>query len=59
MESYYNQKDYYSEESYLDAFGGKVESFVPDISIFGSFEIKLSRPIVFPKTLVEEYIPGY
>ena len=48
LSSYYENMNWYSEDSYLEAYGGKVESEIPEITIFGSFEIRFNRPIVFP-----------
>ena len=49
----------YSEESYLEAYGGKAVGKVDEISIFGVFQIKLNRKLIFPQYLVEDYIQGY
>ena len=59
LSTYYESMNWYSENSYLEAYGGKVESEIPEITIFGSFEIKFNRPIVFPESLVADYIPSY
>ena len=59
LSSYYETMNWYSEDSYLEAYGGQVESEIPEITIFGSFEIKFNRPIVFPESLVADYIPSY
>ena len=48
LSSYYETMNWYSEDSYLEAYGGKVEIEIPEITIFGSFEVKFNRPIVFP-----------
>ena len=59
LSSYYETMNWYSEDSYLEAYGGKVEIEIPEITIFGSFEVKFNRPIVFPQSLVADYIPSY
>ena len=51
--------NFYSEESFLEAFGGQVSCDPPQISEFGEFEVKFSREIIFPRALVENLIPNY
>ena len=58
-EEYYAQNNMYSEENYLEAFGGEVAGNVEEISIFGEFQVTFNREVIFPQYLVEDYIPGY
>ena len=38
----------YSEENYLEAFGGEAVGKIEDISIFGVFQITLNRKLIYP-----------
>jgi len=52
-------QNYSTVKNVLRSFGGTVEVPEPTLGSHGKFTVPFSRPIVFPKALVEKYITDY
>ena len=52
-------ESYGTAENFLRVYGGRVEFAEPSPSKDGNLSITFSRPLVFPKSLVEPYDRDY
>lgn len=55
-------KDYGTLENYIRSYGGLVETTVPKTGSLGKdnkVTLIFSRPVIFPRNLIESFDPGY